>query len=119
MVQVGYKYYSQCYDLKKKKLEGSNPRYKDIDRFGTRAKDIPNNIDTSLINAKNAEIYLNNGSEASRQRRGGSKRRKASKNATRSNLNQSRADEMENQLNSREGSVGATYGHDQQVDNTE
>ena len=80
MVQVGYKYYSQTYDIKKKKLEAMHPRYKDADRFGSRLKDLPN-LDSSMINAKNAEIYLNNGGENSKPKRGpGSKKRKASKN---------------------------------------
>jgi len=61
MVQVGYKYYSQCYDLKKKKIEDMNPSYKDADRFGAKARDLSHHIDSSLINGRNAEIYLSNG----------------------------------------------------------
>lgn len=64
MVQVGYKYYSQCYDLKKKKLEEMAPTYKDIDRFGSKNRDSSsshNGLNQSVTNVRNAEIYLQNG----------------------------------------------------------
>ena len=52
MVQVGYSYYSQCYDLKSKKQKALYPQ---IDLSQDKKKS-PLNLDS--LNYKNAEIYL-------------------------------------------------------------
>lgn len=73
MVQVGYNYYSQCYDLKKKKQEELYPT-KGADQLGKR---ITPTVDASMVNVKNAEIYLGVSESNGVKKRGlGSKRRK-------------------------------------------
>ena len=75
MVQVGYNYYSQCYDLKKRKLEELYPS-KDTDKAG-RPRLAPSHMDPSMVNVKNAEIYLGTGdSRGGARKRGQTSKRK-------------------------------------------
>lgn len=63
-----------------------NPSYKDADRFGAKARDLSHHIDSSLINGRNAEIYLSNGETSKQKRSTGSKRRKTVRNQGTSKL---------------------------------
>lgn len=80
MVQVGYKYYSQCYDLKKKKQEELYPT-KDGKLGKSRLS--PQSVDPSMVNVRNAEIYLDAASNGGPRKRGpASKRKKPTRGAS-------------------------------------
>lgn len=53
MVQVGYNYYSQTYELKKKKQEALYPS-----KSNPKFRRSPISLDSTQVNGRNAEIYL-------------------------------------------------------------
>lgn len=86
------------------------PTYKDADnRFGSRVRDYSHNLDPSVINAKNAEIYLHNGNEKPK-RSTASKRRKTVRNMLSSKLSTNKSKDASTDSKPNQENIASTYG---------